>query len=386
MRRSFENLDRPYQDFLIALLDVDTSPISERVASEAYYRLTGDAEIPPEKLAADLDGHFIRRKARPPKPPLPSADSETYCEWIHPSWRDIVIEFLASHKSRREQFLRSCSISGVSLALSIGGGSKGERSSPLLSEEGDWAALNRRVKELALSAEEPVYRRLIVVLHDALKNMADVGSPSRQPLNDMAHGFLEAIRCKWDMSNALLNPWLLGMYYDLSVLVTPLSPSPLLDHSWLHYIGRLEDDIGNEDCAANDLEPVLRFVELMQANEPRFLLQHGYPLRYEHLFSSCLAILVKYDYRDSRPRDTDDFDKELEYIEELRALCEEIAGNYPSLDDSATDVCAELEGQRDMAQEERDKLEEDRKAQDHADEEYRYYCTTGPPYWGAAHP
>ena len=78
MRRSFENLDRPYQDFLLSLLDVDATPISEHVASEAYYRLAEHAELPPEKLAADLDGHFIRTRVRPPKPPLPSAAMENY--------------------------------------------------------------------------------------------------------------------------------------------------------------------------------------------------------------------------------------------------------------------------------------------------------------------
>ena len=127
------------------------------------------------------------------------------------------------------------------------------------------------------------------------------------------------------------------------------------------------------------LESALQFIELVQANEPRFLIQQGFPSQHEDLFSSCIEVVGKYDYRDCQPTDIDDLEKEMEYVEELQAICQDISSIYPSLGDSASGVTAELEGQRDMAREERDKLEQKKKDEDRAEEEsraedeYRYW-------------
>ncbi|MCX7428937.1 MAG: hypothetical protein NTW96_25330 [Planctomycetia bacterium] len=371
MRQSFENLSRSYQDFLLALLDVDGTLISERVASEAYYRVSLDAELPPERLAADLNGHFIRQKVGPLKPPWIASDDSNYWEWIHPSWRDIAIDFLATNKPRRQRFLSHCGIAGIGLALSVGGGSEGKQASPLLCDEGDWGALNDRAVELATSADEIVGRRLMVALHGAIKDAADKARQAYEPLTHIGRRILEARRCAWDTAQAILIPWHLKTYYNLSVLVTPLQPSPMLDRSWLHYLGRVEEGVRNDDPAdmKDDLEGLLEFIDLLQANEPRFLTQQGFPSQFEELFASCITVVGKYDYGNSQPSDIEEMDREMEYLEQLQGMCQSIATIYPMLRDAATDVSAEIEQQRGRAWEKRDELEEEQKAEERAQEQ-----------------
>jgi hypothetical protein len=56
-------------------------------------------------------------------------------EWIHPSYRDLVIEELERDAPASERFLQKCSWVGLQLTLSIAGGDKGQRRYPLMTSE-----------------------------------------------------------------------------------------------------------------------------------------------------------------------------------------------------------------------------------------------------------
>src|ERR687885_217582 len=60
--------------------------------------------------------------------------------WVHPSWRDLVIDELVLDAAARKEFLENCSVDGLLLALSTGGGRAGTRSLPLLVDDCDWDA------------------------------------------------------------------------------------------------------------------------------------------------------------------------------------------------------------------------------------------------------
>jgi len=68
----------------------------------------------------------LLRKAGPPR-----------FEWMHPSWRDLVIEHLVTNTAARRSFLRRCGVNGIMLALSGSGGKEGKRNLPLLVEPQD---------------------------------------------------------------------------------------------------------------------------------------------------------------------------------------------------------------------------------------------------------
>src|SRR6266480_176310 len=66
-------------------------------------------------------------------------------EWMHPSWRDMVIEFLIASDGARRNFLEKSGVHGLMLAFSGGGGSKGLRKFPLLVEAADWRLLEQLI-------------------------------------------------------------------------------------------------------------------------------------------------------------------------------------------------------------------------------------------------
>ena len=87
---------------------------------------------------------------------------------MHPSWRDLVIEALAADAGRAARFLERCSVDGLLLALSTGGGAAGERSLPLLVEDADWDALADRMHDVLRHGLDEDVVRLLDVLETAL--------------------------------------------------------------------------------------------------------------------------------------------------------------------------------------------------------------------------
>src|SRR5260370_8847028 len=66
----------------------------------------------------------------------------TRIEWMHPSWRDLVIDHLVRNAESRQKFLSRCGLQGFLLALSSAGGATGERPIPRLVGPQDWQSLN----------------------------------------------------------------------------------------------------------------------------------------------------------------------------------------------------------------------------------------------------
>ena len=50
--------------------------------------------------------------------------------WVHPTWRDLVIERLAADAELRRRFLARCGPHGIVLALSTSGGAEGGAAPP----------------------------------------------------------------------------------------------------------------------------------------------------------------------------------------------------------------------------------------------------------------
>src|SRR4051794_25702550 len=88
-------------------------------------------------------------------------------EWVHPSWRDLVIEALAADASARRHFLQRCGVDGVAIALSFGGGVSGERERPLLRCDADWDALGDGLYALCHDCDEAAAIQLLGLIDDA---------------------------------------------------------------------------------------------------------------------------------------------------------------------------------------------------------------------------
>lgn len=69
--------------------------------------------------------------------------------WVHPSYRDAMVEYLVKSPRDRLRYLETCDIGGVLLALSSFGGYGAPRYAPLLIQEKDWRAVSDRITSIA---------------------------------------------------------------------------------------------------------------------------------------------------------------------------------------------------------------------------------------------
>ncbi len=166
MRQSFNSLSAFRQHFLVGLLDCPSRAIPTKVAYEAVVRIFGDVvDLEPREVALDLEEQFIKA-VRPYGELNPN---HIVFEWVHPSWRDLVIEHLAAHRLQRQRFLEKSSFYGIALALSTAGGSLGERVFPLLIELNDWMSLTNNIQAIIASANSSQVEKLLVILAGAQK-------------------------------------------------------------------------------------------------------------------------------------------------------------------------------------------------------------------------
>ncbi len=194
MAESFDALGPEHRALLIALLDTPPGPVPEReLAASARRHAEGGLSRPPAELVDRLTDHFLR---------LVPPSSAT---WVHPSWRDLVIDRLAADPDARRRFLERCSIDGVLLALSLGGGHDGERSRPLLGSDADWDALDARIHDLVPDLDDQGLTRLLNMLESGSSpDHAEFVAVTRTALDRMA-------RC-WDAkrsfpSRSMIRHW-----------------------------------------------------------------------------------------------------------------------------------------------------------------------------------
>lgn len=162
MAASYAALSPSQRAVLTAMLDCPAGAVAEReLAAAARRHAPVGLERAPFDLVDRLSDHFLRMT------------SATTVAWVHPSWRDLVIDELARAPAERRSFLSRCGHHGALLALSTGGGAVGERVLPLLAEDADWDALGDRMPELIRSADERGLAELLAALRAALDGGPD---------------------------------------------------------------------------------------------------------------------------------------------------------------------------------------------------------------------
>ena len=219
MRTSFAALSDEHRELLMSLLDAPAGLIAPReLARIARRHRAGLADRSPDELIDRLTDHFLRVT------PLG-------IDWVHPSWRDLVIEQLAEDAAARRRFLAACGVDGVVLALSREGGIGGERTMPLLRDDADWDVLGSRVSELGRSVEDHDLARIMVALREALEDASDPGL--RRELTPLARSVLTRSARRWDAERRAVAPFLLEAWYTLNWVADGRVVPPTLAYSWV---------------------------------------------------------------------------------------------------------------------------------------------------------
>ncbi|HUJ08824.1 MAG TPA: hypothetical protein VL171_02255 [Verrucomicrobiae bacterium] len=270
-------------------------------------------------------------------------------DWMHPSWRDLVIEHLQSSRADRRRFLSRCGVQGILLALSSAGGGTGVRETPLLVEDADWKTFEGTIIALLnASRNESEVRMVLGAIHGAALRKCKVEElrflrvPS--PLREMAIKSLETLRAKWNGESQIIGTSTLAEYYNISVRVTPLPGMPNLQPTWDYRLAEVEKFTGKGDSSAvldklsNALWRWFDLIEVVESSEPRFLRQMGFPELYLNTVREYLDRLEEDANSDFDFDSSDDYGTEIERMAELEPIIEQLGSVFPSLEDRAQTV------------------------------------------------
>jgi hypothetical protein len=236
-------------------------------------------------------------------------------DWVHPSWRDVVIEALARDPGERRRFLARCGVNGAAVALATAGGATGERIRPLLIEDADWDALADGLHRLCGELDEADAARLLTIL------AATEPDPETSALTALV---ARRLAVQWQ-----------GRVLAVDTL-----------EAWAAVVSRLPERPGAPLAAAatwTSLAPHgvpatpealerfadwLRLAELLREHDPALLAGLGFPDRYE---------TIMLEFAESVPRDEPPAEQELR----LQAL-ELLAGLDPVCTGQAMNAAAAM--------------------------------------------
>ena len=220
MAASFGALAEDHRVLLVCLLDTPPGPVPERELASAYRRHSDAGMARPLREAVDrLSDHFVR------------VDDAGAVTWVHPSWRDLVIEQLVKDGPSRRRFLRACSLGGITLAVSTAGGSSGERELPLLREDGDWDALSDRLATAIPEWEEPELTRLLLSVGEAR-----LVAEGNRELDALVRYALELVSRRWRRERAVVPVGLLASWFEVAADLPDAPDAPDVTATWIELL------------------------------------------------------------------------------------------------------------------------------------------------------
>jgi Mrp family chromosome partitioning ATPase len=265
MAASFRALDRDHRAVLVALLDCPPGPVAERdLAAAARRHADGGLPRAPAELMDRLADHFLRV-------------TEAKVSWVHPSWRDLVIDELVVDRAARRRFLAHAELEGVLLALAVAGGRAGERVFPLLVDDGDWDLVTDRVAALAREADDHNALRLLAALETALA--AETGPSAGDELYALSGVALRALRRRLDRASDPPPVALLAAWLALAERAPYASADPAaIERTWFALMPGAEPPETEEELRAAD--DWLWLVEVLGAYRGDELRRLGFPERH----------------------------------------------------------------------------------------------------------
>jgi hypothetical protein len=155
-------------------------------------------------------------------------------EWVHPSWRDLVIGRLKSDARARREFIQRAGVHGAVLALSTAGGSAGERRLPLIGADEDWDALTDRLYRL-IPEIEPA--ELVMVLTALAETIDDLGGTEAVgEARALARAALSRATSLWDAAHAPIPLLALDAWVALARRIKPRPSLPDLSITWVELL------------------------------------------------------------------------------------------------------------------------------------------------------
>ncbi len=274
MRGSFSALGDEQRALLQAMLDRPPGPVPERELAVGLRSLRPGAHGDPHALLASLEEHFLRLH-------------HGRAEWVHPSWRDVVIDDLAARADERRAFLTACGVEGVALALSTGGGPAGARRLPLLRADADWDALGDRLGPLVRELDDDGLERLLRLLGDTAQRL--VGEAALRELGALAGRALRLASRRW--TGQVVPVDALAAWWALAREFPPPPPAPDPGPTWAELDPVRVPERGRPEDL-DRLDTWLALAAVLSEHDPAALAAFGFPERRRDVLDATRELIA----------------------------------------------------------------------------------------------
>jgi hypothetical protein len=218
--------------------------------------------------------------------------TDTVVGWVHPSWRDLVIDQLTSDAASRRAFLAQAGIEGLLLAVSTAGGREGEREFPLLVDDADWDLLGDRLTALVRETDDHDTQRVLVGLDAAFDAVTVV--PTQLELRAVAQAVLATVGRRWDRAYAPVPVAAMVAWLELAGRAGRFEPVPHLERTWFAVLPPREAEPSDDDLRLAD--DWLWLVQVLYDNRPEELEPLDFPDGHQERLDA-LEAAVEHDDR-----------------------------------------------------------------------------------------
>jgi hypothetical protein len=259
----------------------------------------------------------------------------TTVDWIHPSYRDFVIQELQIEPEMAKHFLESCSTRGLVLAISVAGGASGDKQFPLMSSAKSWEILRARSSALIReSRDQFVIWEILGILRDAAESAEDDAVINARILRMLEECCLEAKK-NLDELNEPINPFVMRRIYSAGMLVVPPPPLPSLLKSWVEVDGALKhriEVISKEFLDSDAVSDWTTLLNIISKSDRRMLIQRGFPVEFASTFVALCSAIESELSGEMSLRGDEDFSSEISRLSEFSTAILELVGIIPSVD------------------------------------------------------
>lgn len=281
MRVAFQKLPSAYKWLLVALLEIsEIEPPWSYAGNVSRLRATYEAYCPDgdretfDTVADHLTQAFVKT--------LKSLHGTRIdIDWIHPSYRDLVIDELIEDAKLRSAFIRGASLEGIKLAVSSTGGKSGERQHPFIRSAESWDILQERCLSLVRTQDEQ--EELLETLADAAGQ--DASPDNRRRWERLLWLVCNQVREEWSRRSEPVAAGELQAFAQARAQARPTPELPDLDRSWGSLEERFRDGVQNRipdlEFDFDPFDELSEFARVVRGCAPEYLVAKGFPDRYE---------------------------------------------------------------------------------------------------------
>lgn len=311
MRKSLLALGEDYRWLLMSLLNSDAGTESALYpVYEAYVGPVLQSNF--HRRLEDLDGSFLR--IRTPTVPW---QSEPWLDWVHPSFRDLIIDYLADDLTTQERYWLHAGAKSVAIALSESGGAQGERRWPLLQHQKSWQWFTACCERLAENDSDATVTHLLNYLSQAWEQ-DNISADEKSHLSDAIERVLQTLSTRWRNDGAPDSSRIVFVFSELRRRTRIAVPMP--DVLYLFENANSDLDAAAEDAMLEDQQQLtewLRALRLLHRHQRRwFSVSDNIDKLVQGLQSIETAVSGEIEYSPENPAD---------HAEHLRSLSTELS-------------------------------------------------------------